>query len=92
MKVDDQEEVTDRKPRLVYRDGSWWCIGLGIVGRGITPQAAYDDMLMLYGKGIPDVWILHNRVIPDMWMIHSKAVHDFRNRNNPIYCPIKIRG
>lgn len=33
------------KAALSYLDGEWWCVGNMAVGTGMTPAAAYSDML-----------------------------------------------
>lgn len=41
-----------RKARLVFRDGQWWCLRMGVTGCGPTPKAAWDDMWQLYRDAV----------------------------------------
>lgn len=40
------------KARLVFRDGYWWCIRMGVTGRGGTPSEAWADMCLLYWEAV----------------------------------------
>lgn len=51
------------KPKLIYRHGFWWCIRLGVVGQGITPLEAYEDMWKLYTRAIHESMNKNNHLI-----------------------------
>lgn len=36
------------KARMRFWRGMWWCRRMGVTGCGVTMQAAWDDMWLLY--------------------------------------------